>query len=197
MARTAGHSDFLAGVLAAAATYRAMAGEPERARVLAAEGLAVARRLEAPSFLALNLVALAAASAEDDPDRANSLLAREHCATTASALKRRASPRRLSLSAHASATGPKPLRVHHPGDPRVALGRRPTAPRRRVQHRCSPARLDRTPRPPQTSKAPHAASSPASPTAEHSSKRALTARGTKLRVDRSRFRHDTAPRDHG
>jgi predicted ATPase len=74
MARAAGHSDFLAGVLAAAATYRAMAGEPERAMALASEGLTVARRLGAPSFLALNLVALAAASAEEDPDRANSLL---------------------------------------------------------------------------------------------------------------------------
>ena len=74
MARAAGHSDFLAGVLAAAATYRAMAGEPERAMALASEGLTVARRLGAPSFLALNLVVLAAASAEEDPDRANSLL---------------------------------------------------------------------------------------------------------------------------
>ena len=74
MARAAGHSDFLAGVLAAAATYRAMAGEPGRAMALASEGLTVARRLGAPSFLALNLVALAAASAEEDPDRANALL---------------------------------------------------------------------------------------------------------------------------
>ena len=49
-ARGRGRFDALAGVLAAAATYRAMAGDPDRARALASEGLTVARSSERQRF---------------------------------------------------------------------------------------------------------------------------------------------------
>ena len=165
MARAAGHFDFLAGVLAAAATYRAMAGEPERAMALASEGLTVARRLGAPSFLALNLVALAAASAEEDPDRANALLResvalRDRLGLETSSLSTQAVivsarigdwPQTLALAPRRSArcTGPATDRSSPPSSTSL-LGR------------SSPP----TPRPPRRSKAPHAASSPARPTAQ-------------------------------
>ena len=166
MARAAGHSDFLAGVLAAAATYRAMAGEPERAMALASEGLTVARQLGAPSLLALNLVALAAASAEEDPDRANSLLResvalRDRLGLETSSLSTQAvivSARIGDWSQTLDAARLAAIRA-------IALGRRPTAPRRRRSTSLLVRSSPPTPRQPPSFRAPHAASSPARPTA--------------------------------
>jgi predicted ATPase/class 3 adenylate cyclase len=73
-ARVRGRFGGVAVFLASAATYRAMAGDTDHAQVLATEGLTQARKVEAPTLIALNLVALAAALAEDDPAHANTLL---------------------------------------------------------------------------------------------------------------------------
>ena len=133
-------------------------GEPERAMALASEGLTVARRLGAPSFLALNLVALAAASAEEDPDRANALLPRERCAprpprprnleSLHAGRHRQRAYRRLAANClrscprrSARCTGPATDRSSPPSSTTSLLGR------------SSPP----TPRPPRRSKAPHAA----------------------------------------
>jgi hypothetical protein len=51
-----------------------MAGDPDTALPLATEGLAAARRLGAPSYIGLNLAALAGALADRDPERAAALL---------------------------------------------------------------------------------------------------------------------------
>jgi predicted ATPase/class 3 adenylate cyclase len=61
-------------VLAGAALAHTLAGDPEAAEPLATEGLARARRLGAPSYIAMNLVALAGALAGRDPPRAHALL---------------------------------------------------------------------------------------------------------------------------
>ena len=201
MARAAGHSDFLAGVLAGGGDVRAMAGEPERAMALASEGLTVARRLGAPSFLALNLVALAAASAEEDPDRANALLPRERCAP------RPPRPRNLE-SLHAGRHRQRAYR-------RLAANCLRSRPRRSA--RCTGPATDRSSPPWSTTWSLRALdsttdardrrdaprhrtppSSPARPTTRNSStKQAVAAPGTADRRRRGRFRHDTARRDHG
>jgi len=62
-------------ILGGAAWAYAIAGDLEAAEPLATEGLAHARQLGAPSYIAMNLVALAGALAERDPPRARALLA--------------------------------------------------------------------------------------------------------------------------
>jgi hypothetical protein len=61
-------------ILAGAALAYTLAGDPEAAEPLATEGLARARQLGAPSYIAMNLVALAGALAGRDPPRAHALL---------------------------------------------------------------------------------------------------------------------------
>jgi len=60
--------------LGGAATFRAMAGDQPTAVRLATEGLSRARQVGMPLAIAMNLNALAAALAEDDPERAKGLL---------------------------------------------------------------------------------------------------------------------------
>jgi predicted ATPase/class 3 adenylate cyclase len=60
--------------LGSAATFRVMAGEAYLARPLATEGLALARRIQMPSLIVHNLVALSGALADDDPEQARVLL---------------------------------------------------------------------------------------------------------------------------
>jgi predicted ATPase/class 3 adenylate cyclase len=62
-------------ILGAAAWAYAIAGDAAAAEPLATEGLENARKLGAPSYIAMNLVALAGALAERDPPRARALLA--------------------------------------------------------------------------------------------------------------------------
>ena len=74
MTRAAGHLGELTNQLGAAATFHALAGDFDAALPLATEGLALARDLGAPSFIALNLTALAAALVDRDPGRARAML---------------------------------------------------------------------------------------------------------------------------
>jgi len=61
-------------ILAGAALAYTLAGDPEAAEPLATEGLARARELGAPAYIAMNFVALAGALAGRDPPRARALL---------------------------------------------------------------------------------------------------------------------------
>jgi predicted ATPase/class 3 adenylate cyclase len=61
--------------LAGAAVAYTMAGNPDAAAALAREGLDAARRTGAPAYMAANLVALAGALADQDPQQARALLA--------------------------------------------------------------------------------------------------------------------------
>jgi predicted ATPase/class 3 adenylate cyclase len=72
--RATGRLVTLASGLGSAATWYTMAGDPDTALPLATEGLAAARRVGNPSFIGLNLAALAGALADSDPDRAAALL---------------------------------------------------------------------------------------------------------------------------
>jgi predicted ATPase/class 3 adenylate cyclase len=74
IARAAGSNLFVAGNLAAAAMYHAMAGESDAAIPLAEEGLALARQIGQPTVIVMNLAAFAAALADEDPQRARALL---------------------------------------------------------------------------------------------------------------------------
>ena len=74
IARSAGRLPEVASALQAAATFHAMAGDPDAAIPLASEGLALARQVGQPTAIALNLAALAAALADQDPQRARALL---------------------------------------------------------------------------------------------------------------------------
>jgi predicted ATPase/class 3 adenylate cyclase len=74
IARSAGRSWSVAHNLGAAAMAQTMAGDPAAAVPLATEGLAVARRTGAPMPIVANLNALAGALADEDPDRAQTLL---------------------------------------------------------------------------------------------------------------------------
>ena len=74
IARSAGRLPDVAVALEGAATFHAMAGNPDAAVPLASEGLEIARQVGQPSLIALNLGALAAALAEQDPQRARALL---------------------------------------------------------------------------------------------------------------------------
>jgi hypothetical protein len=65
---------FIASELTAAATFHTMAGDADAAVPLATEGLALARRLEIPSMIAMSLAALAGALANQDPQHAQALL---------------------------------------------------------------------------------------------------------------------------
>jgi len=60
--------------LGAAATFYAMSGDNQAAFVRATEGLAIARALGTPSFISLNLTALAAALVDEDPLQARATL---------------------------------------------------------------------------------------------------------------------------
>jgi tetratricopeptide (TPR) repeat protein len=72
--RSIGNDASVASVLYGAATFYAMAGEPDAAKRLATEGLALARRLDVPSLITMNLAALAGALADEAPERAQALL---------------------------------------------------------------------------------------------------------------------------
>jgi hypothetical protein len=60
--------------LGSAATYHVMAGDTKAAMPLASEGLALARRVQMPSLIVHDLVALAGALVDDDPEQARALL---------------------------------------------------------------------------------------------------------------------------
>jgi predicted ATPase/class 3 adenylate cyclase len=72
--RATGNDVWVAALLGNAAVFRAMAGEGDAAVPLATEGLALARELEMPSVISMNLAALAGALTERDPPRARALL---------------------------------------------------------------------------------------------------------------------------
>ena len=72
--RAAERVAYVALSLGSAATYHVMAGETKPAQPLATEGLALARRVQMPSLIVLNLVALAGALVDDDPGQARALL---------------------------------------------------------------------------------------------------------------------------
>jgi predicted ATPase/class 3 adenylate cyclase len=74
VSRTAGRLDDVANALGGAATFYAMAGDYDAALPLATEGLAIARDLDAPGFISLNLTALAGALVERDPAKARAIL---------------------------------------------------------------------------------------------------------------------------
>jgi len=74
MVRPIGDPAWIASLLSAAATFHAMAGDPDAAVPLATEGLALARRVEMPTLITSNLAALAGALADEDPERARALL---------------------------------------------------------------------------------------------------------------------------
>jgi predicted ATPase/class 3 adenylate cyclase len=72
--RPTGNLAWISNVLYGAATFHAMAGDPDAATPLATEGLALARRVEMPHLITSNLAALAGALADRDPERARALL---------------------------------------------------------------------------------------------------------------------------
>jgi hypothetical protein len=74
ISRATGRRDAVAVALGSAATFHAMADENDAALTLATEGLDLARELGAPSFISLNLTALAAALVDRDPLRSRALL---------------------------------------------------------------------------------------------------------------------------
>ncbi len=74
IARSLGLNFWVAGSLAGAAMYHAMAGDADAAIRLAEEGLALARQVGQPTVIVMNLAAFAAALADEDPQRARALL---------------------------------------------------------------------------------------------------------------------------
>jgi predicted ATPase/class 3 adenylate cyclase len=74
LVRGAGDETVLAITLGGAAMMFAQGGDNQTARRIASEGLAISRRLGLPTPIAMNLLSLAGAIADDDPDEARSLL---------------------------------------------------------------------------------------------------------------------------
>jgi predicted ATPase/class 3 adenylate cyclase len=69
-----GNPFFVAMALGSAATFYVMAGDSNAALPVATEGLAIARRVQMPIIINVNLVALGAALVDDDPEQARGLL---------------------------------------------------------------------------------------------------------------------------
>jgi predicted ATPase/class 3 adenylate cyclase len=65
---------YVAMGLGSAATFHVMAGDTQDARRFATEGLALARQIQMPTLIVTNLVALAGALADENPDQARVLL---------------------------------------------------------------------------------------------------------------------------
>jgi predicted ATPase len=74
LSRVSGRQGSLPMALSSAATFHTMAGDVDAALPLAAEGLALARDIGAPSLISMSLNALAAALVDRDPPRARAML---------------------------------------------------------------------------------------------------------------------------
>ena len=120
--RATNRSGYVAYALAGKAMAYTMAGNPDAATPAATEGLDLARRADAPMFIALNLVALAGALADREPSR-------------------RSCPSGSGLGPAAHPQPPEPLRPHrHSMHPHSrAPGRLAPRPDGRACHHPTPA----------------------------------------------------------